>query len=328
MSVATEMVDELDITDQDVTKIADMIDGEIVSLVPEWKKGLATEENPHCSSPSFCHNCASNGSCSDYVTSDCPNAKNLQVLQCSKHGCAAIHGRFEEITYKVEDSEECSTEGAPKPSSQSDCIHYTDIWAQRDGPELSSQESRDIHCDEAHETLDEVNFQKEEKFITMDNESESNARNSSASAPSDENENDIRQELRWLKAKYQMQLRELKDKQLRDKSKPSSLTLYSDNSESREVIAASISLVSSPLHRKNIRPPLKSTHSKHFTSHSPADAENKCANFGNQNTKCFEAINVSYSPEQMFTAKNFYAGVLLPQSLHRATSLPVDAIDV
>ncbi|KAF5946070.1 hypothetical protein HYC85_016298 [Camellia sinensis] len=36
LSVATEMVAELDITDQDVTKIADMIDGEITSLVPEW----------------------------------------------------------------------------------------------------------------------------------------------------------------------------------------------------------------------------------------------------------------------------------------------------
>ena len=35
LSVATEMVSELDITDQDFTKIADMIDGEITSLVPE-----------------------------------------------------------------------------------------------------------------------------------------------------------------------------------------------------------------------------------------------------------------------------------------------------
>ncbi|XP_042517876.1 serine/threonine-protein kinase WNK1-like isoform X2 [Macadamia integrifolia] len=44
LSVATEMVSELDITDQDVTKIAYMIDGEIASLVPEWK------ETPHFAS--------------------------------------------------------------------------------------------------------------------------------------------------------------------------------------------------------------------------------------------------------------------------------------
>ncbi|XP_015888218.3 probable serine/threonine-protein kinase WNK9 [Ziziphus jujuba] len=329
LSVATEMVDELDITDQDVTKIAEMIDGEIASLVPEWKRGLATEENPHCSKQSFCHNCASNGSLLDYVSSECPSAKNLQVLQCSKHGCAAIHGRFEEITYQVEGSEECSTECAPKPSSQSDRIRYTDIWAQRDGAELSTQESRDIFCDEAHEPLDIANFHEEEKIITMDDERESNARNSSASAPFDEyDENDIRQELRWLKAKYQMQLRELKDQQLRAKSKPSSLTMCSDNSESKEANAASISIISSPLRKVNKRPPLKSSCSRHFTSPSPADAENKCANFGNQNAKGFEAMNGPYSPEQMFTAKSFYTGALLPQSLHRATSLPVDPIDV
>ncbi|XP_042482566.1 serine/threonine-protein kinase WNK1-like isoform X2 [Macadamia integrifolia] len=46
LSVATEMVAELDITDQDVTKIADMIDGEIASLVPEWKLGPGIDECP------------------------------------------------------------------------------------------------------------------------------------------------------------------------------------------------------------------------------------------------------------------------------------------
>ncbi|PKI44764.1 hypothetical protein CRG98_034712 [Punica granatum] len=60
LSVATEMVAELDIHDQDETKIADMIDDEISSLVPEWRPGPGIQETPRSSNMGFCHNCASN----------------------------------------------------------------------------------------------------------------------------------------------------------------------------------------------------------------------------------------------------------------------------
>ncbi|XP_020886732.1 serine/threonine-protein kinase WNK2-like [Arabidopsis lyrata subsp. lyrata] len=40
-SVAAEMVSELDITNQDVAKIAEMIDAEIAALVPDWKTDLS-----------------------------------------------------------------------------------------------------------------------------------------------------------------------------------------------------------------------------------------------------------------------------------------------
>lgn len=53
MSVATEMVAELDITDQDVIKIAEMIDGEIVTLVAKWKIGPGIEESPDCTKCKF-----------------------------------------------------------------------------------------------------------------------------------------------------------------------------------------------------------------------------------------------------------------------------------
>eukprot|EP00850_Spirogloea_muscicola_P011260 SM000069S20697 [mRNA] locus=s69:362952:368548:+ [translate_table: standard] len=43
-SVASEMVEELDLSDQDVTTIADMIDAEIMTLIPEWKPGVALDE--------------------------------------------------------------------------------------------------------------------------------------------------------------------------------------------------------------------------------------------------------------------------------------------
>lgn len=44
MSVASEMVAELDLSDQDVTTIAEMIDVEILALVPEWKPGVAIDD--------------------------------------------------------------------------------------------------------------------------------------------------------------------------------------------------------------------------------------------------------------------------------------------
>ncbi|XP_004299123.1 PREDICTED: probable serine/threonine-protein kinase WNK9 isoform X1 [Fragaria vesca subsp. vesca] len=332
LSVATEMVAELDITDQDVIKIAEMIDGEIAALVPEWKIGPGIEESPHCTNSSICQNCASYGSILDYASPNSPGIKHLQVLQCSKHGSAAVHGRFEEITYQVEGSEQCLTEaGSPRTSSHSDGLQYADIWAQRDGPELSPQGSREIPCDENHETMDVMNFGREEKIITMDNESNSKVRNSplseqhsSTSEALDDYENELRQELRWLKATYQMQLRGIRDQQL---GVASSLSPVSDHSEHREPSGSLMSFLSP----KRVKE--KKTHSlmslpsrKPFNSYFPVDAEKK--HLENSGVRNSEAIIGAYSPEQFITAKSFYVGALLPQSLHRATSLPVDAIDV
>ncbi|KAK1305712.1 Serine/threonine-protein kinase WNK1 [Acorus calamus] len=146
LGVATEMVSELDITDQNVTKIAYMIDGEIASLVPKWKP-----------SPSFCLNCASNasstGSLLDYLH---PNnlkhgGKDSQVLQCC---CAATHGRFEEITFQVEET----------VHSESNGIHYEDIWSGYEEPDLSLQGS-----DEDSEKSEQPTSDKDERLIHMDN---------------------------------------------------------------------------------------------------------------------------------------------------------------
>lgn len=250
LSVATEMVAELDITDQDVTKIADMIDGEIATLVPGWKKGVAIEETPNSNNNSttgFCHSCAPNASLVDYASSSdgTHEPKNLQVIQCSKHGSTAFHGRFEEITYQVDGVEE---------SKCADSQNCTDIWAQREGA------SETIQCDVVHDN-------QEERIITMDSQSKANANDC---------ENEIRQELRWLKAKYEKQLREVKDKQLGGKPKSPRLVLIPEKKDKEK------------------------------------------------------ANDVSWScnkTESMATAKSFYSGGLLPDSLHRATSLPVDAVD-
>ncbi|XP_027363360.1 probable serine/threonine-protein kinase WNK9 isoform X3 [Abrus precatorius] len=247
LSVAKEMVAELDITDQDVTKLANMIDNEIAILVPEWKTGPRIEEISECSS--VCLNCAANGSLFDYVSSNNPCGKNLQFLHCSKNGCAAVHGRFEEITYQVEGSRNSVTE--------------------------------------ANEASNKSNIKEDAKTVNADEPSDLNAKKPPPIPASRcvllDYENEIRQELRWLKAKYQMQLRELRDHQLGSKPKLTSISPDTDILEHGKDGILRLSATSN-LKIQNNKPSLRSI--------------------------------------------DFFAGALLPHSLHRATSLPVDAIDV
>ncbi|KAJ6318606.1 hypothetical protein OIU76_014040 [Salix suchowensis] len=334
-SVATELIDELDITDQDVLSIADMIDGEISTLVPEWKRGLGIERSPQCTDASFCQNCASHGHPLDYFSSNKSGSRNLEVLPCSHHECAAVHGRFEEITYQVKGPQQSnSTDRAPVSTSQSTSINYTDIWAQRDAP--NSHGSREILCGQGHSMTNQTIFEEQETIVSRNVLRESNARKSTCENPSaaftthwDDDENEIRQELRWLKAKYQMQLRELKDQQLRVKSKPSSLSPSSDNMERQKGNVPSLPLVLTESKRGNSEAALKFLSlAKNFTSFFPTDAGKRFADSVNREVQNCEEISEAFIPEQMIAAKNFYAGALLPHSLHRATSLPVDAVDV
>lgn len=327
LSVATEMVSELDITDQDVNRIADMIDSEIASLVPGWKMGSGMEEGQNYDhGASYCHHCASKCNPLDYVSPNNQGTKNLQVLQCSRQGCAAVHGRFEEITYQVEGSEQCDTEGAPVDSSQSDGMQYADIWAQRDCPELSTVGSGEIHSDDEHESLGESIYGKDESVINMDDHNESKASNSGATL--DDYENEIRQELRWLKAKYQMQIRELKDQQLGAKPKLTSITSNLDSMEHGRHGKASPSSLPTPLEAEDNDHPLTSFPcGKHSNSYFSVDTAKGCANVAYQRSRSRRPVSDSCNPEDFFTAKSFYTGALLPLSLHRATSLPVDAVE-
>ncbi|KAL2995769.1 hypothetical protein AAZX31_10G235800 [Glycine max] len=327
LSVANEMVAELDINDQDVTNLANMIDNEIATLVPEWKTGPIIEEKSECSSASVCLNCAANGYLFDYVLSNNPCGKNLQFLHCSKTGCAAVHGRFEEITYQVEGSKNSAREGALDASSQSNDIQYTDIWAQRDEPELCHEELKDIHCDQAHEASNSSNIKEDGKTINVDEQSDLNTRKPSSNpAPNCvflDYENEIRQELRWLKAKYQMQLRELRDQQLGGKPKFTSISPDTDKLEHLKDGILRLSDASN-LKIQNNKPLLKTIVSgKHFHIESE-----KCNSLADQMVQNVDEIRRSNSPEQMITVKDFFTGVLLPHSLQRATSLPVDAVDV
>ncbi|GMH28481.1 hypothetical protein Nepgr_030324 [Nepenthes gracilis] len=197
VSVATEMVAELDITDEDATKIAEMIDRELASLVPNWNRVLTVQE------ASKHNNCASNDYLEDYVSSDNPTSQCLEVLHGLGAGCSDTHGRFEEITYQVGVSEQSVTDG----------MQYADIRAQHDGPYSSSQGSTSICFDGGRESFDQREWKMDESPLTP--------YNSPAGSVTHDHENDIRKELRWLKVKYQTQLRGFTEQKLGDKGRVS-----------------------------------------------------------------------------------------------------------
>ncbi|CAI9118474.1 OLC1v1020052C3 [Oldenlandia corymbosa var. corymbosa] len=317
ISVAMEMISELDLNDQDVSKIAEMIDGEIANLVPGWERGIFTQEDPNAANNGCCQSCASNGSLLNYLSSNGPGAKNVQVL-CSRHKTGEVHGRFEEITYQFEGSEQCVTENAPQASSQSGVLHYTDIWAQHEVPDVTSQHSTtNNECNEEVDQLGQSTLKGDNTSEKIHVEGRCRAPkktdspgviSSSSRSAMDDFENEIRQELRWLKARYQMQLREL---EVGVVSKPSILVDNQEENRKHDSTPQSNRL-------DEARHP-SLVFEKHFALHSPVEKEKKSANQMTYN---------SCSPEHMVTANSYYRGSLLPHAIHRATSLPVDAIDV
>ncbi|KAL0005660.1 hypothetical protein SO802_013221 [Lithocarpus litseifolius] len=332
LSVATEMVAELDITDQDVTRIADMIDGEIASLVPEWRPGPWLEETPRFANQGLCHNCASNhtssGSFMDFLSNN-QGIKNMQVLQCCRHGCAAsMHGRFEEITFQAEESENHVTYGTPNMSSETD---YQEIWSQHESRELSSVGSGQSNSYEEYEKLEQLIVTEEENDVSMNNDNTSKEGNlignlsgshSFSLKPSlyrdlsGHYEKEIQQDLRWLKAKYQMEIRELKDQQL-GMSK-------SSNCGNREDKVDDLT----PQDDTNGAPLKSCSYDGEFGSNFPAHVNKRCPNSETQRAKNCEAMKDPSNAEDMFTAKSCYTSSLLPNSLHRTVSLPVDAVDI
>ncbi|KAG0568475.1 hypothetical protein KC19_6G021800 [Ceratodon purpureus] len=112
MCVASEMVAELDLSDQDVTTIAEMIDAEILALVPEWRPGVAVDDGGL--DPDTAYTTAADESemvGSDDSGIDEPPSSSWKARSISprmNHVAAAspprmvegtMHGRFEEVTY-------------------------------------------------------------------------------------------------------------------------------------------------------------------------------------------------------------------------------------
>lgn len=118
LSVATEMVAELDITDHEVTHIAEMIDGEVGKLLPHWRPGPGMHDDDGdddydgggvpgaTGAADRCKNCRSSassaGSLDDYMSA------------AARRGCrcAEMHGRFEEITFQGDDEQVVRFQGS------------------------------------------------------------------------------------------------------------------------------------------------------------------------------------------------------------------------
>ncbi|AES82620.1 putative protein kinase WNK-NRBP family [Medicago truncatula] len=327
LSVATEMVAELDITDQDVTSIAHMIDGEIASLVPEWRPGPGIDETINYSNQSFCDNCVSNHTTDTDSLLRNQSAKNLHLLQCCMHGCASMHGRFEEITFQSEDYDDIHvSEDAPNISSKSDFLQYQESWNQHESRELSPVESTRSHSDEQYELLDKSFLIEDKREGIRENSFAPNAGNSLKDLSGNhylstigslycgvENdyEKEIQHELRWLKAKYQMELWELKDKQLGVEAKSPHIE-HKTPPETETVNG-----FDNGIHFHNYKDCDSSYNSREQKSHPNLD------------TRRVQNCGVICSKEEdMATAKSFYTRLFLPDTLHRTISLPVDAVDV
>jgi WNK lysine deficient protein kinase len=111
LSVATEMVAELDITDHEVTHIAEMIDGEVGALLPHWRPGFGVNDdggsdNEAGAADDRCQNCQSSASSS---------GSSLDDYMSARRGCRCgeLHGRFEEITFQADED--------PVPFQSSGC---------------------------------------------------------------------------------------------------------------------------------------------------------------------------------------------------------------
>lgn len=170
LSVATEMVAELDITDYEVTRIAEMIDGELSTLVPGWKVGPRIDESPRLSSKNLCQNCTSNvsscGSLLDYMTCKSPGCENFQSL----------HGRFEEITYQIDETD-----------------HY-----HEEGDHMLSSSNLDVQTFISNKTSDEL------WDLKLNSENKNHQANFAV-----EHETEIQHGLRWLRERPQMKPKEI-----------------------------------------------------------------------------------------------------------------------
>ncbi|KNA22424.1 hypothetical protein SOVF_034160 [Spinacia oleracea] len=300
MSVTTEMVSELSIKEEDMMRIADMIDCEIASLVPEWKKGTYEEENEYEYEASECESINNDNdsvierySLADYLTFGSPRPRNIQLLRCASHGSTSMRGRFEEITYPLE--------ADPGVIANTDTVGHH----QR-------RPSLNFHFGETFEQQDQTSCEN-----TINYSETQTPYNSPSGSIVDEREyeNEARKELRWLKTKYEIQLRD-ENESADMKMKTRLLAAEKDYHMKRN---KKISF--HPLERGLDVKDLKKALEKHFTPQFPSNhAKKKLPSRMLQSECC--------SPENLVTSNKFYTGgPILPHSLHRTTSLPVDTLD-
>uniref|UniRef100_A0ACD5YR47 Uncharacterized protein n=1 Tax=Avena sativa TaxID=4498 RepID=A0ACD5YR47_AVESA len=295
LSVATEMVGELDITDHEVTRIADMIDGEVSALVPDWMAGPGIEEAPDTT---YCHNCGSNvsscGSLFDYMSSATRGCR-----------CAELHGRFEEITFQAADEDQS---GLQDSGGSSD-----DVGGQR---EQHVKDKEPIHMN---------GFPKMGRRVLSDRFCFSSFQEQSCSANNYESDTDhqgkgfdIKHEVKMAKYKAR------KMAQLKRAIHPS-LDLDNSNGTSRRKPALSKLQSFHVGKHHNFRVPT--------SQRSPGPLSPLQHPFINNQTRYPDpgaqtALRAAESSSDFaFTARSYYTGAKLPPNLPRTKSMPVRAVD-
>jgi WNK lysine deficient protein kinase len=295
------MVGELDITDHEVTRIADMIDGEVSALVPDWMTGPGIEEAPDTT---YCHNCGSNvsscGSLFDYMSS--------ATRGCQ---CAELHGRFEEITFQAADEEHS---GLQDSGGSSD-----DVGGQK---EQHVKDKEPIHMN---------GFPKIGRRGLSDRLCFSSFQERSCST--DNYESDTDNQTKGFDIKHEVKMAKYKARKMAQLKRAIHPSLDFDNSNGTTRRKPALSKLQS-FHvgkHHNFRVPTQRSPGTGSTSpHSVINYQARLPDPGAQRALRTESgpdFTFQSGPEFTFTARSYYTGAQLPPNLPRTKSMPVRAID-
>ncbi|XP_048555641.1 probable serine/threonine-protein kinase WNK1 [Triticum urartu] len=300
LSVATEMIGELDITDHEVTRIAEMIDGELSALVPDWMAGPGIEEAPDAA---YCHNCGSNvsscGSLFDYMSSTSRGCR-----------CAELHGRFEEITFQAADEEES---GLHDSGGSSD-----------DGGAQKEQHVKD------KEPIRLNGFPKMGRRGLSDRLCFSSFQE--RSCPTENYESDADHQSKGFDIKHEVKMAKYKARKMAHLKRAIHPSLDFDNntngaSRTKPTLSKLESFHVGKHHNFRVptcqrSPGTAISPGTASTDQHPGMSNQVCPSPGAQ-----RALRTESSPDCMFTARNYYNGAQLPPNLPRTKSVPLSAID-
>ena len=293
------MVAELDITDHEVTRIADMIDGEVSALVPDWRPGPGIEEAPDTS---YCHNCGSNvsscGSLYAYMSS------GRQGCQC-----AELHGRFEEITFQA-DGEQCDLQESAGSSDDGggQTEHYVKSKESTHVNGLVQMGRRDLSSQ-----LCFSSFQEQ-------------------SCSSNHYENDTNHHTNGFGMKHEVKIAKYKARKMAQLKKAIHPSLDFDNAYGVNRTKPSLNKLQSFHIGKNHSFRVPTSPGKASTDyHSDLNSQvwhSRHPDPGAQRARHCEVNAAGSSPDYMFTARRYYTRAQLPPNLPRTKSVPpLSAVD-
>ncbi|KAG8080025.1 hypothetical protein GUJ93_ZPchr0007g4546 [Zizania palustris] len=300
LTVATEMVAELDITDHEVTRIAEMIDGEVSALVPDWRPGPGIEEAPDTT---YCHNCGSNvSSCGSLYAYMSSAARGCQ--------CAEIHGRFEEITFQangeqseLQDSGGSSDDGGGQTEQHvkvKEAIHSNGFV------QMGGRGSSDQVCFSS--------FQEQ-------------------SCSSHHYEYDTNQQIKGFDMKHEVKIANYKARKMTQSKRAIHPSLDFDNLNGERQMKSSLNKLQSFHVGKNHNfrvPTCERSLSARNTDDHP-DMNNQACDSRHPDPGTQRAwhceVDAKSSPDCVFTARSYYTGAQLPTNLPRTKSVSVNAVD-